>query len=168
MACVLFRRLSEMCVYGGRGVLNDVALDSTATVCWYSGEGIVYCCLVCVEVQTLIIFVWAAWHSGRMCSSLRNSLVLLAGEGGPAMAANKGTTHTGTHTLQDKNMHYVNKPLCAFQRVCVFVNLNHGMKTSILGLQIMVIPLLVNLLIIFQINQTIVWCIKCQKWFKCP
>lgn len=102
------------CVYGlgGGSPVHDVARDSTATVCWYSGEGIVYYCLVCVEVRALIILGWAVWHSGRMCSSLRNSLVLLAGEGGPAMTANKGTAHT--HTLQDKNMYYVNKPLCVF------------------------------------------------------
>lgn len=88
-----------------------------ATACWYSGEGLVQC-PVCVEVEALITAVWAVWHSGRMCSSLRNSLVLLAGEGGPAMTANKGTD-THTHTLQDKNMHYVNKPPCVCLSVCV-------------------------------------------------
>lgn len=88
-----------------------------------------YCCAV-LPCLTLIILVWAVRHSGRMCSSLRNSLVLLAGEGGPAVTANKGTTHTHacthihthTHTLQGRNMHCVNKPLRAFQRV----NLNRG------------------------------------------
>lgn len=76
----------------------DLARDRTVTVYLCLGEGTEYC-LVCAEVQALIILVWAVWHSGRMCSSLRNSLVLLAGEGGPAMTANKGTGRTHTHRL---------------------------------------------------------------------
>lgn len=80
-----------VCVVGGLCLLSGLRQNHLL----YLGEGCEYC-LVCVKVEALILLVWAVWHSGRMCSSLRNSLVLLAGEGGPAMTANKGTAHTHT------------------------------------------------------------------------
>lgn len=105
------------------------------------------CTAFTVEVQALIILVWAVWHSERMCSSLRNNLVLLAGEGGPAMTANKGTH---THTLQDKNMYNVNKPLCVL--VCVCVKLNCGVKMSIYIIRAVTDGYLHSFSFIFLIN----------------
>lgn len=155
-ACVCVHKVK--CMWNVRGRRVD---SSAGRVCvWREGEEsycIVHCCLVCAEVQTLIIPVWAVWHSGRMCSSLRNSLELLAGEGGPTWQQTKGQhtrarthTHTITYTLQDKNMHYVNKPLGAFLWIslceCVpaCVNLHFGMKPTHLCKQ-WVLVLLINL-----------------------
>lgn len=101
------------------GAANDLRQDMLPL---YAGiqERVLYNGPVCVGVQALIIAVWAVWHSGRMCSSLRNSLVLLVGEGGPAMTANKGTAQTHTHTPTQTHTHFrikictmsTNLPVC--------------------------------------------------------
>lgn len=61
----------------------SLACDTSATSCFYSRTG-----LYSVPYRPAL----AVGAVGRMCSSLRNSLVLLAGEGGPGTEQNKDTS----------------------------------------------------------------------------